>query len=262
MIRKIRIAILLFILATVAIASWKADKAATDWNDSLHVTLYPIPADGSETSRHYVERLQKEDFQDFPIWLEEEIRRYNNPLLRPVSIQLAPPLEAQPPEFPGGGNMLATLWWSLQLRYWAWRHDAAPGPRPDVRLFLLYHDPQQISVLEHSVGLDKGKLGLVKLFASRADSARNLVILAHEFLHTLGASDKYAPDGLHPRFPDGYAEPALEPRYPQRFAEIMGGRLPLNDASSRIPESLNETLIGDLTAQEIGLIGLNKHPKR
>jgi hypothetical protein len=253
MLRKIRIAILLFTLATVAVAGWKADKAATDWNDSLHVTLYPIVADDSEATRQHLAKLDKDAFQDFSLWLEDELRRYGHHLRRPVSIQLAPPMNERPPEFPASQSAWSNIGWSLQLRYWAWRHDAAPGPRPDVRLFLLYHDPRLSPELDHSVGLEKGKLGLIKLFASPDETRRNQVIVAHEFLHTLGATDKYASTSLHPRFPDGYAEPALEPRYPQRFAEIMGGRRPLNDAQSRIPDSLDETLIGDLTAQEVGL---------
>ena len=61
------------------------------------------------------------------------------------------PLTALPPPFPAGGSALATARWSLQLRLWAWRHERAPGPAPDVRLFLLFHDPARTPTLPSSV---------------------------------------------------------------------------------------------------------------
>jgi hypothetical protein len=66
-------------------------------------------------------------------------------VLRPLAISVAPPVESLPPPFPADGGPVAVGLWSLQLRFWAWRHDATPGPRPDVRLFVLYHDPARRS---------------------------------------------------------------------------------------------------------------------
>ncbi|MBS0355143.1 MAG: hypothetical protein JSR83_14745 [Proteobacteria bacterium] len=253
MFRKLRIAILLFILATVAVGSWKSSARSSAWDSTLHVTVYPIAADPSDTSRRIVADLKPEDFTVIGDWLEDELQRHGHSLLRPLAINLAPPLNSQPPPFPAGGNALAMMGWSLQLRFWAWRHDAAPGPRPDVRLFLLYHDPALTPSLDHSVGLEKGKLGVVKVFASRSERQRNAVVIAHELLHTLGATDKYDLHSLAPRFPDGYAEPQRQPLYPQPAAEIMAGRIPLADDKTRIPDKLAQTLIGPLTASEIGL---------
>ena len=77
------------------------------------------------------------------------------------------------------------------------------------------------------------------------------VIIAHELLHTVGATDKYNPSTGFPVFPDGYADPDKEPLLPQEFAEIMGGRILLSDNSSAMPESLDQTLICPVTAHEI-----------
>lgn len=253
MFRKLRIAILLFILASVAVGSWKSNARSTAWDSTLHVTVYPIAADPSDTSRRIVADLKPEDFAAIGDWLETELHRLGRPLLRPVAINLAPPLASLPPPFSAGGNALAMMSWSLQLRFWAWRHDAAPGPQPDVRLFLLYHDPALTPSLDHSVGLEKGKLGVVKVFASRRERQRNAVVIAHELLHTLGATDKYDLHSLTPQFPAGYAAPGQQPRYPQTAAEIMAGRIPLSAEEARIPDSLAETLIGPQTAREIGL---------
>jgi hypothetical protein len=80
----------------------------------------------------------------------------------------------------------------------------------------------------------------------------NAVIIAHELLHTVGATDKYDFATNLPRFPDGYAEPERTPRYPQAFAEIMGGRIPVSEIRADIPVTLDQTLIGAATAAEIG----------
>ena len=81
----------------------------------------------------------------------------------------------------------------------------------------------------------------------------NNFIIAHEFLHTLGATDKYSPVNGHPIAPDGLADPGRKPLYPQKQAEIMGGRIALAEDDSVIPKSLKYSLIGPLTASEINL---------
>jgi hypothetical protein len=78
------------------------------------------------------------------------------------------------------------------------------------------------------------------------------MVLAHELLHTLGATDKYEPGSNAPRFPDGYAAPTAKPLLPQSKAELMAGRIPLDERRAAIPESLRQVLIGNATAAEIG----------
>ncbi len=154
MFRKLRIAILLFILATVAVGHWKSSARATAWNSTLHATVYPIAADASPLTRQTVAQLSADDFAPIGDWLQNEVTRHGRPLLRPLAIRLAPPVESLPPPYPADGSRLSVAVWSLHLRYWAWRHDTAPGPRPDIRLFVLYHDPAIEPTLDHSLGLD------------------------------------------------------------------------------------------------------------
>jgi len=253
MFRALRIALLLFILATLAVGAWKSKARANAWQSTLHATVYPIAADDSAVTRRIVASLHADDFAPISEWLQNEVERHGRPLLRPLAINLAAPVESLPPAFPANGNGVAVALWSLQLRFWAWHHDAAPGPRPDVRLFVLYHDPARTPELDHSLGLEKGLIGVVKVFASRDERQRNAVVIAHELLHTLGATDKYKALSLLPVFPDGYAEPARMPRHPQALAEIMAGRIPLSDHQATIPDSLRETRIGPQTAAETGL---------
>ncbi len=254
MFRKLRIAVLLLILATVALGAWRSGARATEWKHTLHATVYPIAADASPQTRASVARLSADDFAPIADWLQDEVRRHGREVLRPLAISVAPPVESLPPPFPAGGGPVAVGLWSLQLRFWAWRHDATPGPRPDVRLFVLYHDPARTPRLDHSVGLRKGQIGIVKAFASRDEGPRNAVVIAHELLHTLGASDKYDPQSLAPVFPEGYAEPDRQPLHPQRQAEIMAGRFALSEELLAMPDRLGQALIGPQTAAEIGLL--------
>jgi hypothetical protein len=77
-------------------------------------------------------------------------------------------------------------------------------------------------------------------------------VIAHELLHTLGATDKYDLRTNQPTQPDGYAEPDLQPLYPQSFGELMGGRIPVSSTESTMPESLQQVIVGAKTAGEIG----------
>jgi hypothetical protein len=123
-----------------------------------------------------------------------------------------------------------------------------------VRLFVLYHDPALRSRLPHSVGLQKGLLGVVNAFAARPQAGSNNVVIAHELLHTFGATDKYDPATTLPVFPDGYADPGRNPVHPQDAAEIMAGRIPRGPATADMPTGLDETVIGGKTAREINWV--------
>ena len=57
MFRKLRIAVLLVILATVALGAWRSGTRATEWKHTLHATVYPIAADDSPVTRTAVARL-------------------------------------------------------------------------------------------------------------------------------------------------------------------------------------------------------------
>ena len=129
MYRALRIALLLLILASVALGAWRSGARATAWQNTLHATIYPIAADDSPETRRFVAGLKPTDFVAIEDWLQDEVRRLGSPLLQPLSLNVAPPVDSRPPEFPAGGSGLAVGLWSLQLRFWAWRHDGAPGPR-------------------------------------------------------------------------------------------------------------------------------------
>jgi hypothetical protein len=253
--RKVRIALLLAVLAMVGLDAWLTSRRTTSWESTLRVSLYPIVADGRDATRAYVRALTREDFAPIEAFLRREAPRYGVTLAEPAHIWLRPVLEQAPPLPPADRNLPGTMWWSLKLRWWAGRREAAqPRPRGQARIFVLYYDPDTSPTVAHSLGLTKGVIGIVHAFATRDMTPTNNVVIAHELLHTLGATDKYDLGSGLPRHPDGYAEPDREPRHPQRLAELMGGRIALGPARAEIPVSLDQVLVGPLTAGEIGWV--------
>ena len=99
-------------------------------------------------------------------------------------------------------------------------------------------------------GLQKGLLGLVNAYSLPRQNKQNNIIIAHEVLHTVGAVDKYLPNG-HPEYPLGYGNPKRNPLHPQRSAEIMAGRIALGNGKSQLALSLRSTVINPATAREI-----------
>lgn len=249
LLRKFSLLVLLFV---VAMGSYLTAQNSTDWQEPLWVQMYPINGDGRETTGKYLTELKEKDFLAIEKFMQREAERYQVQIGRPVKVILGAELKELPPALPADPGPLSVGLWSLKLRWWA--NDITgeqPGPRPDIRLFLVYFDPKETPILEHSVGLQKGLLGVVNVFAKRAQTQTNNFVIAHEMLHTLGASDKYAFGSNLPAWPDGYADPDKEPLHPQTRAELMGGRIPVSQTEAVIPRSLNQAVVGTGTAEEI-----------
>jgi hypothetical protein len=252
MFKAIRITLLLFILAIVAATTWRSQATAVKWKYTLPVNVYPINGDGSAAAQAYMRTLTADDFKAIEAFMQSEAARHGRGgASPPVEVRLGEPIDAAPPPAPVRGSRLEVAAWSLKMRWWAYRHGQTTGPGTQVKMYLLYFDPARTQRLDHSVALQKGLIGLVKVFASAGMAAQNNVVIAHEFLHTLGATDKYDLSTGQPLFPEGYAEPHREPLWPQRFAEVMGGRIPLAADKAEQPAGLNRALIGEQTAREI-----------
>lgn len=270
MFKALRILLLLTVLLAVAASTLLARWRAQDWSRPQVLTLYPINADGGADTAAYLDGLDERAFADLAPFFQGEAARHGlvagaagaagtrteatgEQTARPViRVALGRRIATPPPPVPQDGAMLSAIRWSLQMRWWAWRHTPPSAPLPDVRLYLLFHAPDHAGALPHSTGLPQGRLGVVHVFASRAQQGPNQVVIAHEALHTWGATDKYHPATLQPRFPDGYADPQQEPLLPQRRAELMGGRVPVSPTEARIPAGLGQVVIGEQTAREIG----------
>lgn len=256
MFKFFRIFILLLIFAGVALGAWREKTRSVEWKYTLPVNVYPINADGSEVTAEYIHSLKPDDFKPIEKFMKDEAARYGRDSHASIEIKLGSAITKLPPSPPHSANPLEIILWSLQMRWWSFRHAETYGPGPQVKLFLLYFDPASRSRLGHSTGLQKGLLGNVNLYAAHDMAGSNNVVIVHEFLHTLGATDKYDLMNNQPIYPDGYAIPDQTPLLPQRFAEIMAGRIPISENKAEIPTGLNETLIGEKTAREINWVSL------
>ena len=186
-------------------------------------------------------------------FLEREARRYGLRINTPVRINVMPLSANLPPPVPRTNNPLVVAWWSLKMRYWAWRQmRGVPGLEPDIQVFVQYREASSQPLLDRSVGMQKGRYALVQAYADEASTARNNFVIAHELLHVLGATDKYDPLTGQALKPEGLAEPDRQPLFPQQHAEVMAGVVALTPSRGRMPTSLNECVIGAETAQEIG----------
>lgn len=249
-----RIIVLLGCLASVATISAHQREVTRSWEKSIEVTVFPINADGSQATQRYIDQLDDEDFSIINRWGTREAKRYAMPLEQPFSVTKGHTIHSLPPPLPQSTNSLRILLWGLQLRYWAWRHTPDDGGGlTRVRMFVLYQEGNDNEALEHSVGLQKGLIGLVHAFSDKEQTQQNNIVIAHELLHTVGAVDKYDLNG-NPVQPMGLAHPNRRPMYPQRAAEIMSGRIPHSALRSTMAETLKDVVINPFTATEINWI--------
>jgi hypothetical protein len=247
----LRIAVLLWVLLAVALSTFLDRYRSTRWQQPLYVSIYPIAADASPVTARYLANLDAARFDSIDLFFAREAVRYHLHTAEPVKIRLRPELRDRPPHPASAAGGFATALWSLRLRYWAWRVSGHAGEPEDIRMFVLYHDPALTSTVPHSAALTKGLIGVVNAFAAPEMDGENNVIIAHELLHTLGATDKYNAASDAPLFPHGYGDPQQVPLYPQRFAELMAGRRMLSADRWQQAQSLDEVVIGPATALEI-----------
>lgn len=251
--RQLRIAILLLILAIAAYSNWYDRLSTTDWDETLYIGLFPINAEGSVAAERHIARMTPASVADIEQFINGEAKRYGIGIARPVKVVLYPEVKGQPPPLERSGNVLKTMLWSLKLRMYARRASRESGRAlPQVRIFMLFHDPAFNQAVPHSVGLQKGLVGVVHAYAASDMIRPNNVVVAHEILHTLGATDKYDPQTLAPSYPIGYAEPERDPVFPQPLTEIMAGRRAVDAQTFEQAETLAEVRVGRATAVEIG----------
>jgi hypothetical protein len=250
--KNIRILLLLLVLAVVALHTWLDRVATQSWQQPLWVGIYPLNADGSAMAQQYIDRLTVKDFSDIEDFFAREGERYGLKPEQPVHIELYPQGHELPPQLAPGDGPLQIAWWSLKLRWFAARASSVPGrTAPRIRMFVLYHDPATLERAPDSHGLQKGLVGIVHAFAQRDMAGRNDIVIAHELLHTVGASDKYDLGSDAPLYPIGFADRDRKPLFPQDEAEIMAGRRPLSAHEWEMPRSLRGVVVGPETALEI-----------
>lgn len=249
--RGIRILLLLALLTFAAGMTYWERLVVTQWFRPLEVVIYPVDGDGSGMVRDYLQGLDESRFQEIRAFLEKQSVRYVGREMPLAAIRMGTEIRETPPvPSSTGRGAVESLLWSLKLRYFAFRHTPFLDSLGRVRLFVVYHEGEEGKPLQHSLGLRKGLIGVVHVFAQEKQDRQNNVVITHELLHALGASDKYDVHGM-PVYPEGFGEPGDGPRYPQKTAEIMAGRVALAPQKAEIPESLDACVVGYRTAYEL-----------
>ena len=250
---NLRLALLLGVLLFVAVGAWLDRRRSRDWDTPLRVTVYPLTASDDEEARSYITGLDNESFAEVESFVAEQAHAYGLPLAEPMHVRVSRAAKGLPPDPGAEPGLVSVVLWSLKMRWWAWRVVANdPLPPPDIQVFAIYYPEVSGQPLPDSLGLSKGLVVVARLFASRGAEDGNQVVVVHELLHTLGATDKYDSRNGLPLVPDGLGDPAQDPRYPQTQGEIMAGRIAMSANLAELPESLADMVVGPATAREIG----------
>jgi hypothetical protein len=251
--KLMRVVALLSILFVLVVGTWMTEKRLASWQRPAWVVVYPIVADDSSATLDYAKSIEESTFAAVNEFMERETRPYGIRVTPAFYIQVAPVSSKLPPDLPDQYNPLAIGWWSLKMRWWAALQGFNDGLRgTDIQMFVLYHGVDGRNEVDISVGMRKGRYGVVNAYAEKQMSSRNMVVFTHELMHVFGASDKYIRATGEPEYPFGFADPDQSPLFPQKRAEIMGGRIPLTAFTSKMPRSLKQCEIGKRTAEEIG----------
>jgi hypothetical protein len=250
--KRLRIAVLLYVLLFVAAAQFFTARNAADWDSTLWVDIYAVAGDDSDGTRRFIDDLQPTEFADAEAFFAREATRYGVDLEQPFKLRMVGEYEAGLPRLDHNASRFDVLLWSLRMRWLATRLSWRAGPSGDIVVFAVFHEPTAGVALDRSTALHKGLIAVANLFAARDAHATNQIVLAHELLHTLRATDKYSLTSNTPSYPDGYAAPDAEPLLPQTKAELMAGRIALDEQRAEMPANLSQVVIGPATAHEIG----------
>ena len=252
MLKRLRIAFLLYVLLFVAVGQFFAVKNATDWDAPLWVDIYAVAGDDHPATRSFIDGLSPTEFSAAEKFFAREAERYDVALEQPFRLRIVGEYSGELPQLDPSSGPLGVLAWSLHMRWLATSLRWQAEPSGDIVVFAVFHEPTRDVALDRSTALDKGLVAVANLFADREAQATNEIVLAHELLHTLRATDKYSLTTNAPSYPDGYAAPDARPLLPQTKAELMAGRIALDERHAKMPSDLDEVVIGAVTAGEIG----------
>ena len=256
----LRVAVLLLVLSAVAI--WASSvvvhrKLRREWKHTLHVAVVVLGPGGVSTEKTDEVRLR---LVRLTTLVTREFHRYRPeaPLVPAEFVYVgAVGVEEPPPMAPESDGLIARAKYAYRLaKYFDDVHKRGEFDMRgfDARIYIMT-EPAKPSAARfvEGIGTLDGDVGVVQSQLDLSTLDLTLVAVAHEFLHCLGATDKYDDDG-HSRGPQGLPEPDLKPLYPQRFAEVMVGEVAMSPSSGRLPATLDEVAVGPVTAREIGWI--------
>ena len=244
--KRVRVSVLVMVL--LALVGWgglrqrKLDRR-TAWQRPLRISVVLVSAQpiSDEVTAAWGTGLEALD-----AWFASEAERIGLPLPQPVHFELAPAgvLADVPRPPPRTGKWLEDSQQALGLRSALTelaRRGQAPGPF-DAQVLVALREAGDGAHLVEGVGEAGGSIGLVEGTAGDTALTVELMAVAHELLHCLGALDGYDAGGH--ALPRGLVGDG--------FSEVMVGEVPLGPRKGRLPKSLEEVRIGEETAREVG----------
>lgn len=252
----VRVTILLTVLAGVLLWAWadvRSRRARNTWDHTLYVAIAVVRLERVDDGAIAAMQARLPALEDR---LAAEMTRYRLGAPRPVRFSLVTPVDAtSPPPLPEGDGPVDAVKHSFALSAYLKDVDARAGIDAsifDARIYVaVRRTRREERTLVEGRSEQGGRVGLVEVELDAESGDLPLIVVAHELLHTLGATDKYDGTG-RTLVPLGLAEPERDPLYPQRFAEIMSRNLPLSPSTERVPEGFGEVAVGRATAREIG----------
>jgi hypothetical protein len=253
----VRLSILLTILAIVIMYAgadvWRR-RARLTWDHTLHVAVVIVYAEPVDPT--LVDALRA-GLPDLESQLARELTRYKPGAPAPFAFRFFGPVKGAPPPPRLQGDGISDLVeHSFVVKRWVRGVDDALHDDLgfyDSRIYVFVRPAATTGVqwLEGE-SEDGGRIGVVSTELDPIGAPFSLFAVAHELLHTLGASDKYDEQG-RAVFPGGYVDP--EHRYPQAFAELMARGRPIAEGIEVPVDAISEIAIGAETAREIRWLG-------
>ena len=88
MFKRLRIAVLLYVLLFVAAAQFFTARNMTDWDAPLWVDIYTVAGDDDPVTRRYIDNLSATEFADAEAFFAREAKRYGVTLEQPFKIRI------------------------------------------------------------------------------------------------------------------------------------------------------------------------------
>lgn len=253
--------LLVLLGALLFVLTWRArivmdERRPVAWSATHPVLVCPLLTPGVD--REFTRERAREAEAVLEAWFQEQFLSCTGVEHSPVRFAFAPavPVDALPPSLPEAHDSFLDRLTGVRefLRWFRSHEDRFPElPEHASRLYLLVQselgaawDPSR-----DGVSTRRGRLGIVLADDDQERWENTLCVLAHEMLHTVGALDRRR-DDMRIAFPEGFAEPERTPLYPQDFAEVMALGKPLSAEREALVESLDELVLGEVTAREIG----------
>jgi hypothetical protein len=253
---RVRVAVLLLVLFGVALYAWndvRSRRARHDWANPLEVAVVVLAEPGVDTAAldAFRERLPALEER-----LASEKLRYQPGSWKPFAFTMFGPL---PPSGPAPKLEEDGFFALAGHSYALWRYFGEVDERAHLtarayasRIYVTVRAPRDANrTLVEGESEQDGRIGNVDVELDPGSVDFALIVVAHELMHTLGATDKYDPQG-HPKVPEGLAEPELGML--QTRVEIMAQTRPVAADLFVQPDTLDDVAVGSTTALEIGWI--------